>query len=164
MDWNTPTPYVAIGAAAAVLTLFFAVGRHLWERAEKKAEWRGRTDESVGNLKTTLANIEYYLRRIFERGLPEKVADSNSPVSEHVGAADWAREEAAKLHSQLEGKEAFEVHEFAQEHVQDDSHLGEDIDRRMRKTAYEKNVEIAQVRTVLAVELRDALLRNLPDA
>ena len=54
--------WVSAGAATLIAVVaVINVGRSIYrsrvEKAEKKAEWKGRTDESVINLKTTLANI-----------------------------------------------------------------------------------------------------------
>ena len=78
MDWQSPTPYIAITAVVAVVSLGRLIYRSRIEKAEKEAEWKGRTDESVSNLKTTLTNIENYLRKLFERGLKEVVRRSES--------------------------------------------------------------------------------------
>ncbi len=113
-------------AVVAVVSLGRLIYRSRIEKAEKEAEWKGRTDESVSNLKTTLTNIENYLRSLFERGLPTEVVIGHSPmklnelgeaVSEHLGAKDWAREEANKLQPDLQGMEPFELYEGSQQHV-----------------------------------------------
>ena len=167
MDWNSPTPYVAIGATVAVLSL----GRLIYRAHIEKAEERGRNDKSVKELKKSNANIEHYLRRLFEHFV-KRVVEGHSPVqlnelgkavSEHLGAKDWARQEASKLQPQFKGQEAFEIYETVQLYVQDDSRFSEDFQRKMRKTAYEKNVEMIHIQAVLAIELRDALVDRLPD-
>ena len=159
-------------AALAAVSLVRLIYKARLEKAEKKAEWKGRTDESVSNLKTTLANIEEYLRRLFERGLQERMVVSRSPVnlnefgeavSEHLGAKDWAQKEASGLQSKFKGQEPFEIYEAVQQYVQDDKRFSPEFLRKIRETAYEKNVEIIQIRVVLAIELRDALVNRLPD-
>ena len=171
MDWQSPTPYIAITAVVAVMALGRLIYRSRIEKAEKNAEWKGQTDESVSNLKTTLTNIENYLRKLLERGLKEVAVDQSpkqlnefgEAVSEHLGAKDWAREEANKLQPDLQGMEPFEFYEGSQQHVQNDSKFSTEFKRKMRETAYEKNVEMIQIRAVLAIELRDALVKILAD-
>ena len=52
---------LCVWATAAVGTLIFSVGRYFWDKAESRAEERGRTSESVNDLKTTLGRIEGHL-------------------------------------------------------------------------------------------------------
>ena len=159
---------ICIGASAAVGTLIFAVARYFWDRAESRAEWRGRTDESVTGLKTTLKRIDDSLRRLVEYLRPTAaVAETTGPmslnergkaVSDSLGAKEWAREKAVELSPGISGREAFEIYEFTKGYVEDDSHFDAEFQRQMRRTVYELSLEMTQVRTVLALELRDALL------
>ena len=171
MEWTTTTTVIAIGAVAAACTAFFTGRRYFLDRsdkrlkeAEERAEWKGRTDESVANLKTSIAKIEGYLLALVQKFVPDAVLATTrgKEVSKSLGGVAWARQTAAGLELE-ETKEAFEVYEFAKGYVEDDSHFSEEFMRQMRRSAYETNVEMAQIRVVLAIELRDALLANLPD-
>ena len=162
---------IALGAIVALITLCRAIYNSRIAKAEEAAEWKGRTDESVGHLKTSLKNIEDYLRGLFEQRL-QPVSKGNSPVqltelgksvSEHLGAKEWAREEAGKLQPKFQGQEPFEVYEAAQQYVRDDSQFSPEFQRKMRRTAYEKSVEMVQIQAVLAIELRDALVERMAD-
>ena len=73
----------------------------------------------------------------------------------------WARQTAAGL--EPEATEAFEIYEFAKGYVEDDSHFSDEFKRQMHRSAYENNLGVEHIRVVLAIELRDALLANLPD-
>ena len=149
MDWSSPTPYVVLAIAA--------VGA-LW----KLGEWKGRTDESVKNLKTSLATIEGYLLALVQKFAPDAtLATTKKKVSESLGASAWARQTAADITP--EGTEAFEIYEFAKGYVEDDSHYSDEFKRQMHRSAYEDNLGLEQIRVVLAIELRDALLAKLPD-
>ena len=53
---------------------------------------------------------------------PEKLNDLGEAVSEHLGAKDWARQEASKL-QKLQGLDPFGLYEESQQHVKDDSQL-----------------------------------------
>ena len=164
---------LCIGATAAVGTLIFTVGRYFWDKAESRAEERGRTSESVNDLKTTLGRIEGHLLSLVRHFLPARaVAQDNSPaqlnelgktVSNQLEAAAWARQVAGKLQSEFQGMEPFELDESAKEYVQNDRNFPEEFQRAMRRAAYELNIEMPQVRAVLAIELRDALINRMPD-
>lgn len=173
MDWNELVIAVgiALGALVALITLCRAIYNSRIAKAEEAAEWKGRTDESVGHLKTSLKNIEDYLRGLFERRLdpiskgssPVQLNDLGASVSEHLGAKEWAREEAGKLQPRFQGQEPFEIYEAAQQYVRDDSQFSPDFQRKMRRTAYEKSVEMVQIQAVLAIELRDAPVERMAD-
>ena len=88
MEWTTTTTVIAVGAAATVCTAFFTGRRYFLDRSDKrvkeaedKAEWKGRTDASVANLKTSITKIEGYLLALVQKFAPEAaLATTNSPV------------------------------------------------------------------------------------
>ena len=161
----------AVAGSLIAVTAVFSLARLIYRARLEEAEWKGRTDESVTSLKTTLRNIEDYLHKLFERGLrevltdrsPVQLNDLGEAVSEHLGAKDWAQQEAARLQPRFEGQEPFEIYEGVRQYVEDDDRFSSEFQRKMRRTAYEKSVEIIQIRAVLAVELRDALLKGLAE-
>ena len=166
MDWKTIV--ICIGTLAALGTLIFRIASYFWDRAESRAEWRGRTNESVTGLKTTLKRLDDNPRRLVEHFRPTAaVAETTGPmslnergkaVSDSLGAKEWAREKAVELSPGVGGQEAFEIYEFTKGYVEDDNHFDAEFQRQMRRTVYELSLEMTQVRTVLAIELRDALL------
>ena len=154
MDLNNPLLWILILGVGSALV---AAGK-----------WIGGMDEFRRDVRDTLKTIEENIKDIFHLlqpeaigGSPLRLTDFGRSISEDVGGSAWASETASRLLGQLRDKEAFEVHEYASEYVQDDSHFTEEFLRKMRECAYNRAAKPEQVRNVLSIELRDALLKNL---
>ena len=155
---------VVIGS---VIVLIFKVGK--WFQATDQVK------RDLGSIKETLAKVveEFrddikkiflYLRPEVSSSSPLELTDFGRELSTDIGGQEWARQKASELASRVRGQPAFEVHEFAAEYVQGNTNFDEAFFQRMRECVYNRGAKIEQIRNVLAVELRDALLKNLPDA
>ena len=86
------------------------------------------------------------------------MTDLGRAISEDIGARAWAQEAAPGMAPQMQGRPPYEIQEQCFEYVQDDAQFPEEILQKMRDTAYNRGTTLNEVRKVLAVELRDALL------
>ena len=164
MDWSNPLIYVIgipslIGGIYAIVRISLAIG-----------QWKGRNDESVTSIKGTLETIQNDVKKIFRLLSPEaevasplRLTDLGREVSADLDGTNWAEKTASELVDQLRGKQPFEIDAYASEYVQDDSHFSDELLRKMQESGYNRALKLERVRNVLAIELRDALLRLLPD-
>ena len=171
-DWYD-NPLVWIGFITAILLAgraVFAIG-----------QWKGKVDEAQSAFKTTLdsfmVEIRAELGRIHARiddvfgRLSGDVTEGASPlrltalgksISEMFDAPRWAEDIARTLTHRVEGMLAYDVQEFCRSYVRDEFKPTSDQEARIKECAYEKGLNQSQVLNVLAVELRDALLKQKP--
>ena len=149
---NNPT--VIVGIFVAVAGIFY---------------WAGSIHKSVHALEGFMEEIRNDIKKIFER-LPSSTTGGHSPiqltdlgkkVSEEIQASIWAEQSAPTLAAQNRGKGHYDIQEFCLKYVQGKSALSDEMDRRVKSSAYNNGIDKEQVLRVLAVELRNALLELL---
>ena len=137
------------------------VGALIW----RGGAWYGAVNTDRANFKEFMKEVREDLKKILQR-LPEQTTASGSPVTltdygktiaEDLGAQAWAEKLAPTLLPTVVGTRAFQVDEFARDHVTDD--LSDDWRVRVAECAYEHGLKRDQVLAVLRVVLRDELLR-----
>ena len=103
------------------------------------------------------ANRHGRSRITVEAGSPLRVSEFGEKICERTGARQWARETAPQLRERLNDLRPFRIDEFSREYV--DNELDHATQERVAECAYELGTERHGVRAVLAVLLRDELLR-----
>ncbi len=151
--------------------------------------WVGKVMERLGNIKETAdADRETFQKAITEdrtrvrtildeiRGdikkmfhslgqaeavpqSPLRLTDYGRELLAGIGGEPWAARLATALKDGVQGMEAYEIQEFCFDYVENKLEPSDDEQAAMRRTAYEKGARMAQVQRVLALELRDRLLR-----
>ena len=179
MDWSNPLIYVvaisALGTIASVVVLIFKAGRWFQSTESLKTEV-GSLKTEVGSLRELIGKVAEELRcdikQILLRLPPPQATASQSPpkltdfgriLSSDVGGRDWARETAARVVDQIPGPQPSEVQGFSMDYMLNDGNFTEEFHRKMRECVSDRGTTPEEVRKVLAVELRDALLTNLSD-
>ena len=129
-------------------------------------EWKGEIKEWKKGVDKWKEGVDKKLTEIFQ-ALSSKTVSGASPrsltplgkaISEQLGAADWAREEAESIFYLLPNRRPYEVQEFASDYVHGGKFNDIDLVLRMEDCAYNRGINTFEVRDVFAVELRDALL------
>ena len=136
----------------------------------------GSLEAEVGSMKELMGKfaeeLRFDIKQIMLRLPPPQGTASQSPIeltdfgrvlSSDVGGRDWARETAARLVDRIRGRQPLEVHEFSMDYILNDANFPEEFHRKMRECVSDRGTTPEEVRKVLAVELRDALLSNLSD-
>ena len=77
-----------------------------------------------------------------------------------VGAASLADALATVLRERVAGKTHYDIQEAAALHVKEGWSPTDDVKRRIKAAAYEAGLNKAQVLHVIAIEVRDRLLRG----
>ena len=127
-----------------------------------------RIDDRIDRIDGRIDRIDDNINKIFAR-LPPAAIASDSPIrltdlgeriSDDIGAKEWVRNESRSLLDKLKGKEAFEIQDFAFEHVKR-IEPAQEIHTEMKRSAFNHGMDLEIVQSVLGVELRDELLRQL---
>ena len=74
---------------------------------------------------------------------------------------DWAKQAATDLIVQVTKTDPYDIQEFCLDYVRTESFLTEEMDGKIKSSAYENGITKGEVLRVLAVELRDELFRKL---
>ena len=149
---------IAATVLIAVITLAFKIG-----------DWRGHVDSDRDTFKKFITEVRDDIKEILKR-LPPDTVKGTSPlqltelgesISEELKASDWAKGTAPLLIAQIRGKHPYEIQEFCLEYATKLFTPSEDLDRKIQTCAYQKGISKEQVLRVLAVELRDELLKEM---
>ena len=153
--WENPVTYlVALGAIGALIRAGMWIGA--------MNEHKGAATKFMTEIRDDLKTIRKDIKLIFRRipvpdfgGSPRRLTDYGKNISDAVAAPAWAKEEAESLRSRVTDKQPFEIDEISRAYV------GElELSPSIRQAAYEGGYLIEHVRTVLAIVLREELIRQ----
>ena len=154
-EWiNNPVVVVAVLSVAG---LIFATG-----------QWVGRVNSHVSGVSALLKEIRSDIKQILSRLPPIAVAgdsplrltDLGESVSKTLDAKRWAGQIASTLSERPSDEPPYEIQDFCFRYVKQELKPIPEQDAQLRMCAYENGIELDKVLDVLAIELRDALLRN----
>lgn len=148
--------FVAAGVLLSVLVIYGRI-----------AAWYGEVNSDRKSFKEFMKEVRDDIKELLER-IPKRTFASQSPVSltdygkevaESMGAPDWAERLAPELMREFTGAKAYEVDEFATKYVAEGSeNLTEEWETRIAECAYQFGLKREEVRTVLRIVLRQAIL------
>ena len=167
MTWESFGPYAIasvalIGVLITAATVIFYAGK-LTERVDSMKEGLGELKDAVDS---AVSELRGDIKGILQQ-LGKSTTTSNSPItltelgqsiSREIGASGWAESEAKKLLSDIQEKEPYEIQILSFEHAKK-AVLSPELQRRILQSAYDNGITEENVKDVLGVELRDALLR-----
>ncbi|MYC40193.1 MAG: hypothetical protein F4X55_04175 [Candidatus Dadabacteria bacterium] len=144
-----------------IISLIFLIAGVTW----KSRGWVSSIENDIGDLKKSVRKIEGFLKSLFpsttSTNSPINLTDLGKKVSQEIQASEWAKQTAPGLIVQVEGKSHYDIQEYCFEHVKRESVLTEEMDERVRSSAYNNGIEKWQVLRVLAIELRDTFFEQL---
>ena len=160
-------PLVWIGAlslSAVAVGIIFGAG-----------QWKGKVDSDREAFKAFMASIKQDIEKIHSRiddifgklggpatlktSSPITLTELGQSVSETLGATAWAVARANELSPRVAGAVAYDIQVFAFEYVEKDAVFDAAMEEAIKQCAYEYGLRRKQVLDVLAIELRDRLLR-----
>ncbi len=154
MDWSNPLIYIIPGIAALSGIIYLA-------------RWMGSKDQFVKIIGDAINEIRDDIKKIFER-LPEPVLSKSSPlrltdlgqsISDFLEAATWAEKTSKEIADEVQDKQPYGIQNYCFEFVNRTEILPDELNRKIQESAYNNGIKVDQVKEVLAIELRDALLR-----
>ncbi len=130
--------------------------------------WLGSMQTNINTLKDSVTDINKDIKDILDRlskitsetlknASPPRLNELGKEVSKELKASKWAKETVPDIFSQIEGKPDYEIQKFSFDYVR--KNLKEDLQIKVEICAYERGLVKSDVLDVLAVELRDELLR-----
>ena len=152
-EWlQNPLTYVLLLAAG---TAVFHVGR-----------WVGNTNTDRQNFKEFMTDVRGKLDSIFKilssrtvgSGSPTQLTDLGHKISGEVKAKAWAKKNAAALAQEVAGKQPYEIQDFSFDYVFNRQEPNSEEMALWKESAYQHGLDSSEVKNVLMVELRDALL------
>jgi len=156
------TIVVVLSAAFGIITLILRIG-----------EWKGNVNSDRENFKSFIEKVEKRLEDIADKisRLSSKTLENNSPVSltelgksisQEINASNWAEGIALKFVDDLQGSRAYEIEKFSFSCLRGNKAvLSEAMNEKIEICAYEHGLPKTEILDVLAVELRDELLKLL---
>ena len=135
-------------------------------------EWKGKREsfeETVGSFMTEIRNDIKVISQRLPRssvysGSPLRLTELGQSISKTLEASSWAKKTAKSIIHQVEGKDSYEIQEFCMDFVKQRKYdPSDDFLKALRNCAYNEGIFVDNVEDVLAVELRDALLKISPD-
>ena len=153
-----------LGVAVTLGTLLFKGGK-----------WVGTITTTIDNLGDHLKDVREDLRQLrldvgkllgkpvpVDAGSPLRLTDYGEDMAEKLDAAMWAKMEANQLRRQGQdtGAERYEIEEFRFEHVRKKYPTVRDLEPSLRAAIYQHSLDKDHVYDVLAVVLRDELIRR----
>lgn len=157
MDWNNPLIFIVVGLAA--------LGA-IW----KLGNWMGRQDEFSKTVGKSIETIQSDIKKIFrvlsegktiESSSPLRLTDLGKSISKFLDAAAWAERIADEIVENVQDKNPYGIQTYCFELVKKDEFLSEETRKKVEDAAYNNGIEIDKVERVLAIELRDVLLKRL---
>lgn len=162
MDWSNPLVYIVPGLAILGWIL----------RAER---WMGKKDESIRFLEEAIKELKFDIKVLFrndsgdssvsvvERNSPLRLTEVGYSISEALDVKAWAMQTAQDIVPKLKWSHPYDIQVFCMDYVDHPSNFDTDFMDRLKFYAYEEGLSVSQIRDVLAIELRDAILKKLPD-
>ena len=154
--WLTSNPWAWFIIALTVAGIVFKGGL-----------WVGAVNTDRTALKSAVNEIRDDIKRILQ-WIPSKTIDSGSPlkltnlgklVSEGIGAPAIVRPLAAGLRARADGKLPYDIQELCFDFIRDEYEPGDEVETEIKRCAYQNGIDRAEVLDVLAIELRDEVLR-----
>ena len=185
-EWSVATQFWAItGSIAAALIASIAALIAIGVVIFKVGRWTGVINTSLETFKGTITKIQEDIKdavREIKEAVTKTQADINSlqleltsktlspgsplepnelgkKVSETIGVPSIVKGLAVGLSEKAEGKHPYDIQELCFNFVRDDYDPSDEVEKNIKEFAYENGISRADVMDVLAVELRDEILR-----
>ena len=178
------TFFIAVGAfggvAAVTVTLLvglFKFGQWKGEvdqdrkNTEGLSRWQGEVDQDRDNFKSLIGEIKTRLDAIifhlighspdkpgvaYSRHSPFSLTDLGKKIALEINAESFTSKQVPELIGKVKDKEDFEVHQFCEHFVE--NNLPQYWDKAVKRTAYSFGLPEYDVRMVLVIVLRDAVI------
>ena len=161
------TPWLAIvGAVAAAIVIggvLVSIGIWIGSVNTSLKSLREAVPEIKGSVDKIRENINGLLHELTSRtlnpGSPLKPNELGRKVSESIDAPAIVKGLAPGLCDRANGKPPYDIQELCFNFIRDDYEPSDEVEKNIKEFAYENGISRADVMDVLAVELRDEILR-----
>ena len=129
-----------------------------------RKEWgkfADRLEKSIDEIRNDIKEIFKILGPAVDTsGSPRRLTEFGLTISQQIGAKKLAAGLARQIKDEVEGFSPYDVQEYCFEYMKKDGVLDEKQNALVRDCAYENGVKVSGVLRVIALELRDEILRN----
>ena len=152
----------AVTASVALAAATLSIGS--WKGgvdADRKrfAKFIKRANRKLDELQQSMNNLfREFPSQTIRAQSKSTLTELGRKISEEISAKAWADMEATTLQGEIIGKQDFELQDFAFNYVFSRYKPNKDFQFRISKAAFDHGITGNQVKNVLMVELRDALL------
>lgn len=156
-DWITD-PRTIIAVVAATVSAIGGIGY-----------WVGQVNSDRKSFKEFMVEVREKLDKIFWNlpgpltglGSPVKLTELGEKAAKRIDAYAWAGRVAPEHADRVKGKKEYQVYKVCQEYVEEVFRTGQppELVEKSIETAYEHGTHVSQVMNLLAVVLRDELLK-----
>ena len=161
------TPWLAIvGAVAAAIVIggvLVSIGIWIGSVNANLKTFKdavGEIKEAVDKIRDTTNSVLHELTsKTLAPGSPLEPNELGKKVSEAIGVPSIVKGLAAGLSEKAEGKHPYDIQELCFNFVRDDYEPSDEVEKNIKEFAYKNGISRADVMDVLAVELRDEILR-----
>lgn len=163
MNLNFPT----VASIIAIVTVVFAVGLWVGNLESDRTAFKKFMQEISGDIGKIRSDITEIFKRLPPKAVagssPLQLTDLGKAISDELAAIKWAEQITPHLLKEVLGKHPYEIQEFCLEYVKNPTILTtpEDLNKKVQNCAYKHGITKNEVLRVLAVELRDEMLRQL---
>ena len=175
--WQAILISAAISATAVFTTYFLGKRERKSKRDSDHEQWVGEVNADLTWLKDTVANIKDEVSGIRDvvfdilwhlsggaitRKSPLQLTSFGEKISRDVGAQLWVERlsRSGQLRSEIRGMSHREVEEFCLGFVLSRLNPSDQERRTLEECAHDNGVDLSVVRRVLAIELRNELLKS----
>ena len=130
--------------------------------------WIGAVNSDRKSLKEAVTKIQNDIKKLLQ-WIPSKTVDSGSPlkltpvgekVSKSIDAPLIAKGLVTNMRARTNGKLPYDIQELCFDFIRDEYRPSDEIQKNIKQCAYDNGIDCAEVLDVLAIELRDELLKN----
>lgn len=173
MDWSNPLVYIVPGIAflGASITFVIRVERFMSKKNESIRFLEKAIEELKVDVKELRTDVKVLFRNnsgdssvsVVERNSPLRLTEVGDSISEALDVKTWATGTAQDVVPKLKWSHPYDIQVFCMDYVDHTSNFDTEFMNRIKSYAYEEGLSMSQIRDVLAIELRDAILKKLPD-
>ncbi len=114
--------------------------------------------KSIARLLDILSNPNH---NVLNAQSPLRLSELGQKILKELNADDWVDQIAQTIQISVENKDVYGVQEYCFRHAQNDTIYSDDKRKQMRSVAYENGVSEFDVRRVIGLKLRDAILKSM---
>ena len=147
-------------------TVLFCVGIWVGTAETRLKDIRGTLTEIKADIRDIRNDVASLLRNLLPdrtpltNDSPLRVTALGEEIARQIGADNLVAEMARQVRPRVIGKSEYEVQEECFSYLRDQYRPRPDVENRILKSAYDHGLSRGQVIDVLAVMLRDELLRQ----
>ena len=129
----------------------------------------GGLNASVGGLRADVDGLKASVhklegnanKRVVMDESPQALTKEGKAISKEIGAKDIAQMIAPKMAKRVRGLSAYKIQKECMDYLFLEFNPEGEIEERIESSAYQRGIELSSMKLVIAIELRDILLKSV---